>query len=126
MQFIHPFDITMREGGDKLLRFKKIFLSPLLLFCSVLFLRSTVAFDSPIVLGYIDRLDPPIILIEDLDTALIFAEHALPPGSDEGVWVNLQLTEDGYVILQINHEQTVAAQKRTKELHDQLRKRSIR
>lgn len=103
-----------------MIRFKKIYLTNLFLICCTFTLQSETI--GPIIVsGYIDQLDPAVILIEELADEIILSNKELPPKSKVGMWVDLQVTKNSYVVLHVNQAKTSTTETRVKKLQRQLR-----
>ena len=89
-------------------------------------LSATIPKKSLFLSGYIDRLDPPIILIEETKEELQYYPNALPPGSEEGVWVDLMKIGKNYYVVKVNQEKTTSAKLRTETLHQEMRNQLFR
>lgn len=80
--------------------------------------------NTPILVhGYIDRINPAVILLESRQEQWTVADDSLPPNSNEGMWVDVAINRCGYEVLTINKKKTALEHKKTRQLQDKLRKK---
>src|SRR5690625_7947044 len=92
-------------------------------FCILCF-RSTTIQTPIIVHGYIDRMNPAVILIESHQEQLIVADDEMPFGSKEGMWVDVAVHYQSYQVLAINPHKTNKEQIKVNLLQRKLQKQS--
>lgn len=77
--------------------------------------------------GVLDRFednDQAVILIEEVQKALVIPKKDLPKGSQQGTWFLIEEKNSNYKILSIDHETTRKQKEKSDRLMDKLRARS--
>lgn len=88
-------------------------------FCIICFRSATI--QTPVIVyGYIDRMNPAVILIESHQEQLIVADDEMPFGSKEGMWVDVAIHHQSYQVLAINLHKTSKEQMKVDQLQRQL------
>lgn len=105
----------MKKVGKKPRRWMMVYS-----FCLVNTMILTAS-DQKVVHGYIDRMNPAVILLEHVQGEIIVEENALPIGSKEGKWVNMKKINDSYEIMNINEDMTKERSNKIEKLHEKLR-----
>src|SRR5690625_1492303 len=62
--------------------------------CCFICLRTETINTPFIVHGYIDRMNPTVILLEERQEQLILADDEMPYESEEGMWVDIAIHKD--------------------------------
>lgn len=99
----------------------KTFMKRLILFCFCLVMLGTAP---KIVLGYIDRMNPAIILLDGLDKEIVVAVEAMPDGSAEGVWVDIEVGRDEDEVIRVNKELTLQKEAKAMNLQRKLQQQT--
>ena len=77
--------------------------------------------------GVLDRFedqDQAVILIEEVQKALVIPKDELPKGSKQGTWFLIEEKNEQYNILSIDHETTKKQQEKSDRLMEKLREKS--
>jgi len=77
--------------------------------------------------GVLDRFeseDQAVILIEEIQKALIIPKDELPKGSEQGTWFLIEEKNNQYKIISIDYETTRRQQEKADQLMEKLRARS--
>ncbi len=125
MHFVSPYGMyRFRSGGVLIVSSIK---SPyyvwfILYSCCLICLR-TETINTPVIIhGYIDRMNPTVILLEERQEQLILANDEMPYESQEGMWVDVAIHKDYYEVLAVNINKTSQEQMKVRQLQKQLRK----
>ena len=80
-----------------------------------------------IVPGYIDRMNPAIILLEILDEEIIVDVEKMPEGSAEGKWVDVIINKHGeYEVVRVDEGFTAQKEAKMMKLQKKLLHHSLR
>jgi|SRR5690625_311480 len=90
--------------------------------CCFICLRTETINTPFIVHGYIDRMNPTVILLEERQEQLILADDEMPYECQEGMWVDVAILKDNYEVLAVNIDKTSKEQMKVRQLQNQLRK----
>lgn len=77
--------------------------------------------------GVLDRFEnnnQAVILIEEVQRALVVPKNELPKGSEVGTWFHIKEKSGHYKIISIDHETARREAKKSAELMEKLRARS--
>ena len=77
--------------------------------------------------GVLDRFeseDQAVILIEEIQKALIIPKDELPKGSEQGTWFLIEEKNNQYKIISIDYETTRRQQEKADRLMEKLQARS--
>jgi hypothetical protein len=77
--------------------------------------------------GVLDRFeenDQAIILIEEIQKALVIPRSDLPKGSEQGTWFLIENKNANYRIISIDHETTKRQKEKSNRLMEKLREKS--
>lgn len=77
--------------------------------------------------GVLDRFedyDQAVILIEEVQKALVIPRSELPKGSKQGTWFLIEEKNNNYRIISIDHETTKRQQEKSERLMEKLRAKS--
>lgn len=77
--------------------------------------------------GVLDRFeddDQAVILIEEVQKALVVPKAELPKGSKQGTWFIIKEKNKQYQIISIDHETTKKQQEKAERLMEKLRAKS--
>lgn len=76
--------------------------------------------------GVLDRIeahDQTIILIEKINKTIIIPKSSLPAGSQINMWFNIELIDDTYKVVSIDHQLTERNKQKSTHLINKLRKK---
>ncbi len=75
--------------------------------------------------GVLDRIenDKAIILLESIDETIIVSKKSLPVDSQINMWLNIELIDDTYKVVSIDHQLTEKRERKSTHLIDKLRKK---
>lgn len=76
------------------------------------------------IYGYIERMNPAIILLEDIDEEIMIEKADLPRESTEGKWVDLMKSGNTYEVIRINENMTKEQEQKAKQLRKKLLKKA--
>lgn len=90
------------------------------------FCLAMVGSNPQIVHGYIDRMNPAIILLEILDEEIIVDVEKMPEGSAEGKWVDVIIKHGEYEVVRVNEGFTAEKEAKMMKLQKKLPHPSLR
>ena len=90
------------------------------------FCIAMVGSNPQIVHGYIDRMNPAIILLEILDEEIAVDVEKMPEESAEGKWVDVITKHGEYEVVRVNEGFTVQKEAEVMKLQKKLLPHSLR
>lgn len=74
-------------------------------FC-LISVHASTTLEQEIIHGYIDRMEPAIILLDAFDEEIIVEDKDMPSASREGKWVDIVRNHHTYKIIRVNEKVT--------------------
>lgn len=79
-----------------------------------------------IIHGYIDRMNPAIILLEDLHEEMVIEVETMPEDAAEGMWVDVTIVHGEYEIIRVNDVVTSQKEAEIMKLQKKIQRHSLR
>jgi len=112
----------MEKGENAYLKKRiRVYAKWMILFCFCLVMFGS---NPQMIHGYIDRMNPAIILLEVLDEEMVIEVEEMPKGCAEGMWIDVIIAYDGYQIIGVNEGLTLQKKAEAVELQRKLQQHS--